>query len=210
MSPVRIDDQGFIRKLARILQARGGRGYPVNAISEAVLAITIPGDQVLSQLQRFSIENLATDVVESDGEATLITIAQNATATQLNLSLGDGMNNQELADLVGFDLWMKLNTFNAGDRAEGLFAFETGIRGAFPVTGARNIGQLRRGRLWVAIDTDRLVDRVQVVFPTPYRLTKISSTVANPLAHFQVTNRRSAVGTVDVTIGGAVYFVPVV
>lgn len=45
--PVRIDDAGFVRKLAAILQARGGRNYPIDAISAAVLAITIPGDQVL-------------------------------------------------------------------------------------------------------------------------------------------------------------------
>ncbi len=54
---VRIDDAGFIRKLAEILQARGGRGYPAEAISEAVLAITIPGDQVLENVFPKGLKN---------------------------------------------------------------------------------------------------------------------------------------------------------
>ena len=207
---VRIGDSKYFTALIELLQAQGESDLPIELDAAKLgLTIAIPVDELFTKAFRTKIRDWSLDVVESSGETTLAAIAQNATATQLNLSLGDGLNNGETFDLLAFDLYARLATFNAGDRAEIFWALETGIRGAFPVIGARNPGLIKHTRGWVAIDTAQLVDRITVQLPQPYRMVKQSTTVRNPILHAQVTNRRAAVGNIDCTIGGSVLVRPV-
>ncbi len=159
---VRIGDSKYFTALIELLQAQGESDIPIELDAAKLgLTIAVPVDELFTKAFRTKIRDWSLDVVESSGETTLAAIAQNATSTQLNLSLGDGLNNGETFDLLAFDLYARLATFNAGDRAEIFWALETGIRGAFPVIGARNPGLIKHTRGWVAIDTDQLVDRTR-------------------------------------------------